>query len=164
MLPIGDIGGLTELGALLGIGEWCSQYKIRGLIMSDNLEELHRIHTRLNGLVSMNSGDCIEYDVPGTAIGFKLLHEADRIAVQRRLMTVGTDFPDHHHEVDEWAFLYRGRMTLRYCGVEEEVVAPAFKHFAANHQHGGVVLEEAWVVFVTMPPAKGYPDGKSDGE
>jgi len=109
----------------------------------------------------------------GTFIGFGL-HKEPVVAVQRVFMSKGTKIPEHNHPEKEYCIVYVGAFELykqpsfgflkdgkstrdmkkpnRVVGVGDGV------YFPPNEPHGGIMLEDTWIIGITIPASEEYPD------
>ena len=139
---------------------------------SKHIKKLEELIPLLSDITISNSPD-VEYDVnnTGTALGFNL-YNIPKVAVQRVFMSKGTIFPTHQHEENEYCLIYDGKFELdveisklpilikgtqsndRILGVGDGVF------FSSGTPHGGKMLEDTWIISITIPAGGGYPDGE----
>ena len=141
---------------------------------SENLKKLQEITPTLDKLVQDKGHEApdITYETVGngTFIGF-ILHNERAVAAQRVFMSKGTEIPPHHHEEKEFVIVYSGSFKLMSCPVCLSVIDgqptpnnDIFKtgdavYFPPNQPHGGLALEDTWIVSITVPSGGGYPNG-----
>ena len=129
--------------------------------MNDNIEKLHEINTYLDSFIKRDKGDMIEYDPKSNGEWFGVgLYKVKEMAVQRVFMSKGTEIPTHAHPAKEWVIVYRGRFMLNVDGAEMEVGVGESMYFKPNQPHSGVMLEDTWILCVTIPADASYPDAE----
>lgn len=111
----------------------------------------------LSGVTSGKVNDVAIYTVDGgTSIGFPIHHEKD-VAIQRVFMSKGSTFLPHKHDVHEWVVVYRGKYMLNYKGEKKEQGMGDMAYFEPGEPHSGVLLEDTWILAITIPADKDYP-------
>lgn len=125
------------------------------------IEALGKQIPRLGELVRASQGEVTEYDVAsGTALGLNLLHQAE-IAVCRLFFSAGTRFREHSHSEKEWLILYSGKCVCRYANMPARTLDVGdFVYFAPEEIHEFEFLTDTWMVGVSVPAIKGFPDGQ----
>ena len=108
----------------------------------------------------------------GTFIGFGL-HKEEAVAVQRVFMSKGTRIPEHQHSENEYVLVYKGKLKVTREG--DSPARMGGKHtkektgilgvgdgiyFQPGEKHGGMMLEDTWIICTTIPASKEYPDVK----
>ncbi len=140
---------------------------------SENLRRLKELTPRL-GMTNPGS-DYIEYNTEdnGEFIGFGLF-KIPTIAVQRVFMSKGTKIPEHAHPEREYCIVYKGKFELynppsfgclidgestRDTGKDKKIFGPGDgAYFQPNELHGGTMLEDTWIISITIPASEVYPD------
>lgn len=144
--------------------------------MNENLIKLRELTPNLGSIVSETNLEKREtiYNTKdgGTFIGFGLHHEGS-MAVQRVFMSKGTRVPEHHHEEQEYCIVYKGLMRLDMSGwhaitsrlpqsgedVGDQILRPGDAvYFPPNVPHTGTMLEDTWILSISIPSAEGYPE------
>jgi quercetin dioxygenase-like cupin family protein len=98
-------------------------------------------------------------------LGFSLWNR-ENIAVQRVFLTTDTEFPPHTHQEHEYIILISGSMRMIGDGIivgphrERVIEVGGGCYFMPLHPHGFEVLEDSWVLGVTIPASEAYPGGK----
>ena len=82
------------------------------------------------------------------------------IAVQRVHMKKDYEVTRHIHAELECGIVEKGSFHVKVNGDEYIAGTGDVVSFPSNKPHSGTILEDCTVVFVTMPPAEGYPDGR----
>jgi len=132
---------------------------------SPNIEKLRDLTSKLMSLQDLvRNGNGVtykEYAVQnGTSFGFGL-YDTPEVAVQRVFMSKDSIFPEHIHAEREWGIVYKGKIIMEYEGTEQTLGVGDCMFFEADAPHRGRVLEDTWVIFITVPAGEGYPHGKS---
>ena len=134
---------------------------------NDTLETLERLTRELPPpLTEMatfgSSPQVVEYEVEGgVCIGFGLYNSGD-VAVQRAFLTKGGVFPEHAHpHAVEHLIVIKGSMRVFAAGEEPLVVGPG-EHceFQMGQSHHIEILENTWLIGITIPSGEGYPSGR----
>ena len=125
-----------------------------------HIPEIEAIIPKLSDLVNSNSPD-IKYDVgDGTAIGFNLYNNGE-IAVQRTFLSKGTIFPEHiHSDSVEIIIIYKGKGRCNINGVSKEFGVGEYCFVDTGLPHSWEILEDTWLIGITIPATEGYPNGK----
>jgi len=131
---------------------------------SNSLHELRKLTETLTSLPEMvvYKHDCaIDYHPVGDGkiTGYYLFNQP-KVSVQRVFMSKATEFPNHFHASIEYGIVYEGRMEVLSKGEVKIYSAGECMIFQPDQEHSGIALEDCWVVFVAIPAAEGYPDGK----
>ena len=138
--------------------------------MNDNLKELESIVNKLEIQSSFQNETYYEIDGDGTFIGFGLFKDK-HIGVQRVYMSKGTKIPEHCHKEAEFTVCYLGSFILK-CDTDHVMVNGKQEskkkllkpgdaaYFPPNSKHSGEMLEDSWVIAVTIPAAEEYPDAQ----
>lgn len=133
--------------------------------MDETIELLKKMVDNLPDLSQLvgYKGNHIEYNVPGTSIGFNLWH-GPGAAVQRTFLSKDTEFPYHvHHLEHEYTILVSGSIKVVGKGVligphVGDVLMPGgCSYFDLHTQHKFIILEDSWVIGITVPPSDSYP-------
>lgn len=130
----------------------------------DTLRELtHNLPITLPELVVVQgkSGEVpvIEYDVDnGVSIGIDLFHN-EQIAVQRTFCSGGSRFPRHYHkDVHEFLIVYSGKVDVVEPEDQAQTLQPGdWIHFPPGTPHRLEIVENTWILGITVPAAEGYP-------
>lgn len=135
-----------------------------------NLESLKKLTLELEDMILEEHESFIEYkpDNGGTFIGF-CLHNEPAVAVQRVFMSKETKVAEHTHEENEYCLVYKGKTEIsinddthvaringevsksRILGVGDAIFFPS------GMPHSAVMLEDTWMISVTIPASKSYP-------
>jgi quercetin dioxygenase-like cupin family protein len=119
----------------------------------------------LSQLVTHQTERHIEYSVLGTAIGFSLWYQSD-VAVQRLFLLKETVFPEHNHQEHEYVILVSGSIKRTGKGT---IIGPHINgvlnsggciYYAPGTPHSSEILENSWVISVTIPASEAYPGGR----
>lgn len=138
-----------------------------------DLSKVKETYQHLDDIVTSTNNSMTHYATTndyGTFIGFGLYNDGD-VAVQRVFMSRGTEVPEHAHEEDEYVIIYKG--TFEFAAknggatckgkygklVGDTIVLKEKDHIyiPSNVLHGGKMLEDTWIISVTIPAAAGYP-------
>ncbi len=127
----------------------------------------------LGEMILKEHKDFVEYAPKngGTFIGFGL-HREKSVAVQRVFMSKGTKIERHSHPEQEYVIVYKGKVSITrehqqsvlidgkvQKASPNMILGPADGiHFFANEWHEGEVIEDCWVISMTIPAGEGYPD------
>ena len=146
--------------------------------LSDTMVDLSELEKQTNKLKSLGDLVLKEHEKfneyiskdEGTCIGFGLYKE-DNVAVQRTFLSKGATIELHSHEEKEYILVYKGAFKLLAdedlkCLKDGEptignncVLKSGDGVFLKSYQpHGMISLEDTWVICVTIPAAKEYPD------
>ena len=130
--------------------------------MSDGLDKLEILTNNLPSLVKEESEGYVEYKVgKGTSLGFNLYNNGD-IAIQRAFLTKGTTFPTHVHENEiEILIIYKGSGKLITIKEEKIFKSGETCRVEKGVPHSWEMLEDSWLIGITIPAGEGYPDGKT---
>ena len=129
--------------------------------MGVDMKELREMTDKLPSLGNIiieKRDNSVVYNVNGTALGFGLYNSKD-VAVQRVFMSKDTTFDQHVHSVHEWGIVYKGKVVFHYDGEQKEVGEGQMIYLEPNHPHRGMILEDTWIIFITVPSDEGYPNG-----
>jgi len=131
---------------------------------SKALEELRKLTESLTTLPEMivYTHDCgVEYQPVGDGeiTGYYLFNKPE-VSVQRVFMAKGTKFPNHFHPSIEYGVVYKGKMEVLVDGKVKVYSTGDCMIFQSNQEHSGKAIEDCWVVFIAVPAAEGYPNGK----
>jgi quercetin dioxygenase-like cupin family protein len=115
----------------------------------------------LPNLVQWNEKCFTQYKTDtGTILGFGI-YKDDDVAVQRGFLSKGAKFPPHSHGVTEVITIVKGRLRTQGTEIGPTDLAPAQTvTYPPHDQHSHEALEDTWLIALTIPAAKGYPDGK----
>lgn len=135
-------------------------------MLSDNLRKLKEITPKLSKFIiskpnhdSSNPGNFIEYSPNdgGTFLGFGLFKNTN-IAVQRVFMSKGTKIPEHNHKEWECCITYSGNYILHYKEEDREMPPKSIAIFEPDKPHSGIMLEDTWIIAITIPASGDYPN------
>jgi len=141
---------------------------------SEHIKKLEEIIPKLNDLTMSNSPN-VEYMVDnGTSFGFNL-YNIPEIAVMRVFMSKDTSFPKHNHDEIEYLLVYKGSLKVHIdekpVHANVDGVSVYDNDFILNVSdgcflprgvsHSGEALEDSWLLCITIPSGKGYPNDKS---
>ena len=130
--------------------------------ISENIEKLKTLTKKLNGAPTLN-GLVDHYEIDKAIYekdkfwGVKLLFVPNEVAVQRTFMKKGLKVLPHKHIELEVGIVLSGTFKLNYKGETSLVKTGEVVIIESNQKHSGTILEDTEMVFVSMPPAKGYP-------
>ena len=133
--------------------------------MSESLVRLRKLTEELPTLldfVERENGNFIQYSPAsdGTFLGFGLYKEKD-VAVQKVFMSKGTEIAEHKHTETECGIIYKGKAKINYNGKESKLLEKGDSViFKPNEPHSGIILEDTWMIFITVPAEEGYPDDR----
>lgn len=129
------------------------------------LEELTKNIPNFDTMIKNKDASQIIYDVNGTCIGFFIAKERD-FSIQKTFITCESEFPTHIHEEVEWLIILNksGKLKITYANkdCEENDVILEFSDsykIQSNVPHNIRALEDTWLLGITIPASKGYPDG-----
>jgi len=107
------------------------------------------------------SGHSIVKIENGDAFFFNLLNN-DKIAVSNSFATKGSAFPCHSHEQTELIVVYDGKIEITFPKDKKKYIfgPKEFIYIQANQEHRGVILENTWMIAITMPPSPDWPTGE----
>lgn len=121
----------------------------------------------LSQLVGDFGQNHVEYHTKdGTTLGFRLWAEGE-IAVQRTFLTEGATFPKHAHDQHEYLLVYQGSIVVegaveRTGPNEGNITMPGcMVYIPPGTSHSVKVLQNCWLIGITIPAAKGYPGVRS---
>jgi len=130
--------------------------------MGSNLKEMAEALIPLSDLViGKAQSSWVEYKVEsGTCFGFGLFKQ-DEVAVQRVFLSKGTIFPEHMHSCWEYLIVYKG--NLQHCiGNDAKNLGPTnYVTISPGMTHAGKAKEDTWLIAITIPAGKGYPNGST---
>jgi quercetin dioxygenase-like cupin family protein len=130
---------------------------------SNNLTELRKLTPKLSEIptlgpfVQEKTEDGVIYE-KDKFWGIKICHIPNVLAAQKIYMKKGTFLDLHRHEELEIGIIKRGviRFTIdnkvNVFGPDEVV------YLLSNQLHSAMALENVEAIFVTIPPAEGFPD------
>ena len=129
--------------------------------ISEHLQALRHIVPNLPPLeeiIRVKTDSYIEYDVGGDIECYdeKLLVN-DEITVSHWFCGAGGIFPDHVHQSDEWFILYEGRATLYLAGEAMPTRLGKMTFIPLGVAHSFRVGKDTYGIFISMPPADGFP-------
>jgi len=99
------------------------------------------------------------YDVEGgECYGFSLFNNG-KIAVQRAFLSKGAEFPMHIHDDEkEHLIFYEGKGKAIVEGQEDRILEEGdCILIPAGVSHGWKILEDSWVIGITVPAEEAYP-------
>lgn len=134
-------------------------------IMNSRIKELRDLTEKLPSLSDLlkngtTEANPVRYEMKeGIGWGYPLFRSAE-LAVQRVFMPKGATFLPHTHFVKEWVFTTTGCYKLKDCPQEgKEFSSGMLAIFEPNEPHGGVMLENTWILSLTIPAdMEGYPN------
>jgi len=141
-----------------------------------NIEILKELTPKLGAfIIGRPQGDMIKYrprDGEGDFIGFGL-HKEPGVAVQRVFISRGTKVEAHNHKESEYIVVYSGCIRIKREPNGSAIVGEKHAHdetvvlrsgdgvyFKPNERHCGVILEDAWIISITIPASEDYPNGR----
>ena len=133
--------------------------------MGENLERLRELTNSLPAvplikLVKASSDKTVEYETQDGTPFFGLgLFNNGYVAVRRVFMGKGTLVPHHTHAGKEFMIVYSGKVRFRRSRGERVYGIGDILCFDPNEEHNGEALEHTWLIAITIPAEKGYPDG-----
>jgi len=125
------------------------------------LEKLRELTKNLPPLVvkSKEGKEVVYGSEEGSYYGYGIFKD-DEVAVQRVFMAKGEKIPEHAHREKEFGVVYKGGVRVKYGGKEKDYYRSDWMIFEPNELHSGVILENCWMILLTIPPAEDYPDDK----
>jgi quercetin dioxygenase-like cupin family protein len=102
----------------------------------------------------------IEYKVcEGTCLGFNL-YNIPEVSIQRVFLSKGVNFPEHKHDDSvELVIIYCGSIKYTNNGTETILYPGDFVYSKKGEEHFAISLEDSWVIAISIPREKGYPNG-----
>lgn len=132
---------------------------------SPHLEQLKTLSREMPKLIEMvkhiNGNGNIEYDTNGEGDfkGYGIFNNGC-VAIQRVFMSKDTIIPEHSHTEREYVITYKGSYELNRGGVKTTLMVGDSMYFEPNEPHSGVILEDTWIVSITIPSGEGYPNAR----
>ena len=120
------------------------------------LKELTEQLPTLNNFVENYENDRVVYE-KNKFWGKNLLYIPDIVAVQEVFMAKDYEVPEHKHPEYEMGIVRKGSFILHYRNKDVKYVEGDVILLDGEEAHSGVMLEDTEMIFVTMPPSKGYP-------
>lgn len=128
-------------------------------VESNTLRRLKELTTRLpDHPMRADYAEYVRYDVEdGVSYGFPIIKN-QHVAAIRVFMSMGSTFPAHSHPVNEYGIIYKGSLELTLKGKTLKKKAGDILYFKANVEHGGKMIEDTEILFITVPADPDYPD------
>jgi len=125
----------------------------------ENIEVIKELTPHLTDMLNRSNDGVIEYSVEcGTVIGFGLFHN-DVVAVQRAFASFGSLFSRHEHAEHEILIVISGHMVVIYDDeTKVSLNSGESVNIPPNTPHRVDVLDDTWMIGVTVPASEGYPD------
>lgn len=99
-----------------------------------------------------------EYIMPiGTCISRSLLSQKE-ISVAKTFISSGGEFPKHNHPEKEYIVMFSGSMIVYYGDERKTMQTGDCIVFERGVPHRVRALEDVWLISVTIPYSKDYPD------
>ena len=127
---------------------------------SEHIKKLEELIPLLSDITISNSPD-VEYDVKnGTSLGFNLYNN-EEIAVQRAFASKDSVFPEHVHKKEtEILIVYKGEGICYYGDEEKHMNVGDCIKIEPNINHSWKMLKDTWLIGITIPAVKGYPNAR----
>lgn len=120
--------------------------------MNKNLETLDK-------LIKSKNSNTVYQTKNGNCVGINLYNEPD-IGVMRVYMEKGAEFPEHIHKTEkEIGIVYSGKLLIRRGDEAFKMKIGDHFYFEKGEPHAAKALEDCWLICVSVPSAKGYPNG-----
>ena len=124
---------------------------------SNNIDKLKELTVKLNGFTIQKNNKVI-YDLEGgEAKGYGLYSNAI-VAIQRCFCPKNTKFLNHTHNEIKYLIFYDGGGKIIINGKTKEFCVGSFFVIEAKVEHSIIFDEDTWVIGITIPKAKGYPE------
>lgn len=124
--------------------------------LSQNLKRLKELVES----VTPHGPYCVEYKIDrGTCLGTGLLKKPD-VSVQDAFMSKGSLFSIHQHESIEILTVYRGRLRVGTSDNDSFLSAGQTLSLPRGVLHEVEAIEDTWMIGITVPAEKGYPDAR----
>lgn len=129
------------------------------------LEELTpRLAQLIVGYVRTPAVGTVEYVLAGgRAVGFNC-YSSPELGVQRVMLPAGADFPSHIHEEQEYLIVYKGHVVVRVGDQEIDLLPGGCANIPSNVRHSSHIIEDSWMLAVTIPRDEGYPRDRTEPE
>jgi len=135
------------------------------ILEKSNLPKIRELTEKLPSLVDLirqENKKVTEYKMEensGDFFGIGL-YKTKEVAVQRVFMSKGSFVPLHAHPEAEVGIVYKGKIRVfEHNDRPEKICLPGdIMYFKQNEAHRGELLEDTWMIFITVPAGEGYPD------
>lgn len=128
--------------------------------MSSNIKKLKEITPKLEDLSHQVHRGIVNYEAKkGLVYGVGLLKE-DVVAVQKVFFSEGAVLQEHHHDVQEYLVLFSGKAEITCCCKTEDMREGKCFHIKPGRVHTVTAEKETWMLAVSMPSDKGFPDAR----
>ena len=125
-----------------------------------DLTKLNKLTAELEDFILGSNNNYTEYKpTKGTVIGFGLYHN-DNMAAMRTFCAKGTVFPTHQHKEREWVIVYEGELKFTVKDETKTLKRGDFIYIPQDTGHSFNVIEDTWVLCVTIPASPDYPGAK----
>jgi quercetin dioxygenase-like cupin family protein len=112
---------------------------------------------RLEELISGKKDTTVYYD--GGTEGHPLFFDSS-VAVQRSFLRAGTTFAPHVHEATEIVVVISGTFSSTAAFLSAVTPVAGVVVFQPGVSHSHVAETDCWVIGITIPADKAYPNGK----
>lgn len=131
------------------------------------LEKLEQLTSELPVILSAittdNKNGHVNYtpfEQKGSCHGIAIYND-DTIAVQRAFMSKGTSLPPHYHDEIEVLTIFQGMLQITFIDGKQTFIGVGDTYkFNPKESHYCEALEDTWMIAITIPPSKDYPDGR----
>jgi quercetin dioxygenase-like cupin family protein len=90
--------------------------------------------------------------------GIKICNIPNVLAAQKIYMTKGYTMPVHRHEELEIGIIKRGKIRVDINSKSKVFNADDVVYLLSNQSHSVTALENVEAIFITVPPAEGFPE------
>ena len=131
---------------------------------NNNLERLRESIPKLPPIPKLGDfkeekGKHTEYIMEvGTCISSSLLSQKE-ISVAKTFISSGGRFPKHDHNEKEYVVVFSGIMIVYYGDKKRTMKKGDCIMFEPHVPHHVRALEDTWIIAVTVPHSKDFPDG-----
>lgn len=93
----------------------------------------------------------------GSCISYNLLNQKE-VSVAKTFISSGGQFPEHDHDEAEYAVVFSGAMIAYYGDKKKTMMAGDCIKFEKGEKHRVRALEDTWIIAVTVPRSKDFPN------
>jgi len=132
----------------------------------DNLEKLRELTKNLPPVPKLEDfkseqEKSTEYMLEvGTCISYNLLSRSEA-SVALTFISSGGKFPEHQHSEKEFAVIISGSMIVYKGDKKETLGVGGCMVFNEGQSHRVRALEDVWLIAVTVPQSKDFPNSKN---
>ena len=133
--------------------------------MTEELDKLRELTANLPPIPKMADlkievAQHTEYKIKnGTCISRDLYSDND-VSVARLLITSGGELPEHKHKEKEYAVIASGKIVIYKEGKRMILGVGDCIVFEVNVLHRARALEDTWLIGVSIPCSKDFPESK----